>query len=88
MASNPEPLPKQYLLKDLEQLQVIADPLRLRLLELLSQKTAKVPVKLHFAQYVSHNKRFQGVLPPRHALARPFLANYRQTQRNFTRGSF
>jgi DNA-binding transcriptional ArsR family regulator len=37
-----ELLPTEYVLNDLEQLQAIADPLRLRLLELLSQKAMTV----------------------------------------------
>ncbi|MBS3934290.1 MAG: helix-turn-helix domain-containing protein [Truepera sp.] len=42
MASKPEPPHQAYLLKELEQLQAIADPLRLPLLELLSQKPMTV----------------------------------------------
>ncbi len=42
MTSNHEPRPKQYILKDLEQLRVLADPLHLRLLELLRQKPMTV----------------------------------------------
>jgi DNA-binding transcriptional ArsR family regulator len=42
MISKPEPPHQEYLLKDLKQLQAIADPLRLRLLELLSQKPMTV----------------------------------------------
>ncbi|MCL0089580.1 helix-turn-helix domain-containing protein [Dehalococcoidia bacterium] len=42
MAFKPDPPPDVYLIKDLEQLQALADPLHLRLLELLSQKAMTV----------------------------------------------
>jgi len=42
MTSELEPLPREYLLKDLEQLQVLADRLHLRLLNVLSQEAMTV----------------------------------------------
>ncbi|MCL0036615.1 helix-turn-helix domain-containing protein [Dehalococcoidia bacterium] len=42
MSSKPEPRPMQYLIKDLEQLQALANPLHLRLLEFLYQKAMTV----------------------------------------------